>query len=358
MKFKLIAFAAAVCIFVAVCVYPGTQKNRGTDDTGGTAVQTSESTAEAKQSKTSAPIEITLSFTGDCTIGTDEHFSYSGFNGYYDKYGGSYFLKNVKSVFEKDDLTVVNMECVLTDETSRKDKLYAFKGRPEFVDVFTSSSVEAANMANNHSTDYGQKSMDDTFKILGDNGIETFGNDIVTICDVKGVKVGLFGIFELTDHLGRKTEILDNIRKLKDGGAEVIVAVFHWGIEGTTKVDYNQKELAHFTIDEGADLVIGHHPHILQGIETYKGKTIAYSLGNFCFGGNSHPADNMDTVILQKKFTVNGGKIENDETKIIPCSMSSASGFNNYQPTLLEGSDAQRVLNKIEERSQGLSPEQ
>ncbi len=131
----------------------------------------------------------------------------------------------------------------------------------------------------------------------------------------------------------------------------MIIVNFHWGIEKEYVPNDTQKTLAHLAIDEGADLVIGHHPHVLQGIERYKGKYIAYSLGNFSFGGNSNPSD-KDTMIFQQTFTVADGKAEtNDDINIIPCSLSSASGYNDYCPTPLEGSEKERVLEKLQEYS-------
>ena len=264
-------------------------------------------------------------------------------------------MKNVWDIFEKDDLTIINMEGTLTEETTRADKQFAFKGDPEFVKILTSSSVEAANMANNHSHDYGEQSFQDTVNTLEENGIKTFGYDDTSVIEVKGVKIGFFGIYELDDHLERIPQVKSDIAKLKEDGAEIIVAVFHWSNELVTVPDENQVTLAHLAIDEGADVVVGHHPHIIQGIGGYKGKTIAYSLGNFCFGGNTNPTE-MDTIIFQQKFTVNGKhEIVDASYEVIPCSVSSAEGYNNYQPTPLTGEAADQVLQKLEERSQSIS---
>lgn len=298
------------------------------------------------------PVEILLSFTGDCILGTDENFYYdTSFNAYYENYGSAYFFQNVKDVFEKDDLTIINMEGTLTDLTTRKDKQFAFKGDPEYVKVLTNGSVEAANMANNHSYDYGEESFKDTVNILEKNKIRTFGDDETVIIPVKGVNVGIFGIYELDDHEERIPQVKSDIAKLKKDGADIIVAVFHWGNELERVPDDNQVMLAHLAIDEGADVVVGHHPHVLQGIDTYKGKTIAYSLGNFCFGGNYHPTE-MDTMIFQQKFMIDTSKkITDSEINVIPCSVSSESDCNNYQPTILEGDEAKRVREFIQERS-------
>ena len=171
------------------------------------------------------------------------------------------------------------------------------------------------------------------------------------ILEVNGVKVGLTGIYELAEHLDKQEEVRTNIAALKEAGAQVIIVNFHWGIEKEYLPNDTQKTLAHLAIDEGADLVIGHHPHVLQGIERYKGKYIAYSLGNFSFGGNSNPSD-KDTMIFQQTFTVQDGKVEvNDDINVIPCSLSSASGYNDYCPTPLEGSEKERVLEKLNEYS-------
>ena len=144
--------------------------------------------------------------------------------------------------------------------------------------------------------------------------------------DVKGIKVGLVGIYELYDHLEREQQLKDNIAKVKADGAQLIVVIFHWGNETETVPDSNQTTLGRIAIDEGADLVCGHHPHVLQGIETYKGKNIVYSLGNFCFGGNSSPSD-MDTMIYQQTFTIDADGVKKDNvTNIIPCWISTAEG--------------------------------
>lgn len=318
--------------------------------------ETSEETG--KETETEAkikPTEITMSFTGDCILGTDEFFAWdTGFNAYYELYGPEYFMKNVKHVFEADDLTVINMEGTLTEETTRLDKQFAFKGDPEFVKILTSASVEAANMANNHSHDYGEQSFLDTVNTLEQNNIRTFGYDDTVIINIRGVNVGLLGIYELDDHLERIPQLRSDLGKLKAKGADIIVAVMHWSNELVTVPDENQVTLAHLAIDEGADLVVGHHPHVVQGIETYKGKTIAYSLGNFCFGGNTHPKE-TDTMIFQQKFSVNENReITGTESTVIPCSVSSDPWINNYQPTILEGEEGERVLQLIQDRSDAI----
>ena len=304
-------------------------------------------------------VSFTISAVGDCTFGTDENFAYEGsMPAKYDEVGDfNYFFENVKSVFEEDDLTIVNFEGTLTDSTTREDKQFAFKADKSYAEILTDGFVEAANLANNHSKDYGEQSYNDTMDALDEAGITNFGYDRVAIKKVKGIKVGLVGTYVLADGLGVKDSMEKNIQDLKDEGAQVIIASFHWGEEKAEYPNDVQVELAHAAIDAGADLVLGHHPHVLQGIEQYKGKNIVYSLGNFCFGGNMYPSD-MDTMIFQQTFTLKGGKLQEDNvTNIIPCSISSVEDYNNYQPTPAAGEKETEILNKINQRSQGLSNE-
>lgn len=313
---------------------------------------------DSSNATVSSPVSLTLSVVGDCTLGTDETFDYdTSLNAYYENYGADYFLQNVKDIFSADDLTIANFEGTLTDSDEREDKTFAFKAPASYASILTGGSVEAVNTANNHSHDYGEQSFDDTLAALDDAGIVHFGYDETAVMDVKGIKVGLVGIYELYDHLEREQQLKDNIAKVKAGGAQLIVAIFHWGNETETVPDSNQTTLGRIAIDEGADLVCGHHPHVLQGIETYKGRNIVYSLGNFCFGGNSSPSD-MDTMIYQQTFTIDADGVKKDNvTNIIPCSISSAAydGYNNYQPTPAEGDEATRILGKINERSSWIS---
>lgn len=308
---------------------------------------------EPEEEDTPETIQLTISAAGDCTLGTDEYFDESrSLNAYFETQGAEYFLSSVKSIFEADDLTIVNLEGTFTEATERQDKQFAFKGDPSFVNILTSGSVEATNLANNHSKDYGTESYEDTIKYVEEAGIVTFGYDRTAVMDVKGVKVGLVGIYELADGMERQQQVIDNIQAVKDEGASLVIVSFHWGSEKEYYPDETQKALARIAIDNGADLVLGHHPHVLQGIEEYNGKNIVYSLGNFCFGGNSNPSD-KDTMIFQQTFTFVDGELQVDNvTNIIPCRVSSASDYNDYQPTPAEGEEAERILGRIEEYSQ------
>lgn len=311
----------------------------------------------AVQDASAEPVSFTVTFAGDCTLGTDEAFSYStSLNAKYSDVGDpSYFMKNVYDIFSTDDLTIVNMEGTLTESTSRQDKTFAFKGPAEFTSILTEGSVEAASLANNHSKDYGEQSYTDTIAALDNAGIKNFGYDRIAYVDVKGVKVALIGTYELALHEGIKDEMVGNIQTARENGAQVVLVYVHWGLEREYVPNSTQMSLGHAAIDAGADLVIGSHPHVIQGYEVYKDRYIVYSLGNFCFGGNSNPGD-KDCMIFQQTFTVTNGEVAKDgNVKVIPCSISSTSSSNNYQPTPATGDEATRIMGKIEESSNSIA---
>lgn len=295
---------------------------------------------------------VSISAVGDCTLGTDVSFGIGGsfeaelMANYYDY---RYYFNNVRQYLQSDDITIINFEGALSPGGVRENKEYTFKGPPEYINILTCSSVEAANVANNHSKDYGETALLDTKNLLNGNGITSFGGSDVAVREVNGIRVGFIGTNALT-YEGR-TGFAAALDALKAMNPQLIIASFHWGSEGATVADGSQIQLAHMAIDSGVDLVLGHHPHVLQGIEKYKGKYIVYSLGNFCFGGNKNPVD-KDTMIFKQNFKfVNGTLTDEDDVGIVPCSVSSITSRNNYQPTPLDGADFDRVREKVISRS-------
>ncbi len=311
----------------------------------------------AANDATQTSTTLTLSFAGDCTLGTDEAFNYStSFNAKYDEVDDpAWFFANVVDLFKADDLTIVNMEGTLTEATSRSDKTFAFKGSADYAQVLVKGDVEAASMANNHSHDYGQASYTDTIEALESAKIATFGYDRIAYQDVKGVKVALIGAYELAEGIDMKDDMVDLVKQAQDEGAQLIAVYIHWGIEKDTVPTETQVELGHAAVDAGADLVIGSHPHVIQGYEKYHGRYIVYSLGNFCFGGNSNPSD-KDCMIFQQTFTVTGDEVDKDDNiTVIPCSISSTSSSNNYQPTPATGDEKDRITTKIETSNKAIA---
>ena len=287
---------------------------------------------------------VTISAAGDCTFGLGIGFGYQGsFNDYFDKYGPEHVFKGVLPVFGADDYTIVNLEGPLTERGSPVPKTFNFRGPAKHAEALTAGSVDAVTLANNHSMDYGEIGYEDTKVALDQVGITHFGYQEVAVDQVKGIKIGLIGAEGWDDSAATRDSIA---QKLADMDADIKIVSFHWGIEREYHQSAGQISLAHHTIDSGADMVLGHHPHVLQGVEMYNDKPIVYSLGNFSFGGNQNPSD-KDAMIFQADFRFVDGVMSGIDSRIIPVSISSQSGYNDYSPTILEGDAKERVLQKV-----------
>ena len=298
---------------------------------------------------------ITITVGGDCTLGSDKG-SMAGrtVGGVLNAQGGdySYFFKNLQPLFANDDLTIVNCEGTFTTSNKPTARAFNFKGRADFAKIFKAGSVEMVNISNNHSLDYGPEGMADTRRALYNAGVTYFGEGYYAAYEAKGIKIGVLGYNMVLNSKNTKEKVARDIQYMKKIYPIVLVS-FHWGNENIPHINGTQAAFGRWAIDNGADLVFGHHPHILHGIAMYKGKYIVYSLANLCFGGNANPPD-YDTIIFQQRFKVDAvGNITDAGIKITPCRVSSAR-FNNYQPTPCTGADVQRVTQKLLNLSRGV----
>jgi poly-gamma-glutamate synthesis protein (capsule biosynthesis protein) len=252
-------------------------------------------------------------------------------------------------------MTIVNLEGVLTDSENRQpDRTYNIKGAPEYVQILTEGSVEAVSFSNNHRQDYGEEGTSDTIDLLEDAEIMFAYDSTVGYYVKEDITIGFVSVNESTQGKGVEKYLEQGIAALKETDADIILACCHWGTERDYYPEVYQQELGKKCIDWGADLVIGHHPHVLQGVEEYKGKFIVHSLGNFCFGANRNPTD-KDTMIFQQTFRfVDGVRQEDREIKVIPCRISSVSNRNDYCPTPAEGEEAIRIIGRINEFSKDM----
>ena len=345
MKFKLVFVSLLLSLSLVGCGIESTNNNEASKDSN---------TVDSDSKETTKPVSITLSIAGDVTLGNYHGASYYATFDHEVEMQNNYdfVFENVNDVFSKDDLTIVNLEGPLTTASQNADKTFAFRGDPSYVNFLKSGSIEAVSLANNHSIDYFEQGFNDTKKILSDNDINYFGLDSGTIVEVDGINVGLLGYkgwgeYYTDDNL----EIMKKDIDYMNENADMTLVYFHWGIEGQYYPEQYQKDFAHFCIDNGVDAVIGAHPHVVQGIEKYNDKYIAYSMGNFAFGGNKNPSD-KDSFIYQQTFTFEDSKLSKVSTpNVIPCSISSTSSRNDYKPTVLSDDNKDRVLNKINEIS-------
>ncbi len=300
-----------------------------------------------------------ISFTGDVTLGMCNERSH----GYYFPavYGAqdsrTYPFDRVKRFFLNDDLTVINFEGTLTEREDFVDKPFFFRGDPEYAAMLTQSGIEAATVANNHALDYYIEGYEDTLRHLGDAGVTAFDEGApaeytIKTADGSEVRVVLIA-FNLigNDRTFPEEEYLEQIAKYKKDKDTVVAVSVHWGIEYQQKPRAAQSTFAHKLIEAGADIVVGHHPHILQGIEEYNGRYIAYSLGNFCFGGNTE-AKNPQSLILQANVDYIDGRATVSGISLIPCyTTSSGSIVNNYQPCVKYGEKSEKLMELLIKRS-------
>lgn len=304
-------------------------------------------------------IEITISATGDMTLGNHQKYYYEGsFDNYYDLYGVDYFMQNVKPIFEADDFTIVNVEGVLSDSTNiRTTKEWNLKGKPEYANILSGASVEWATLGNNHIMDYQEDGVQDTFDNLTNVGIgyaisTDWGNHYEIYETEKGIKIGVISVNPLYEGERSYAYLEQGYQDLRAEGADIMIAAMHWGIERENINNDEQEVMGHWCIDYGYDLVLGCHPHVIQGIECYNGKYIVYSMGNFCFGGNRNPQD-KDTFIFQQTFHfVDGEMQEETSARAIPCRISTATDHNDYCPVILEGSEAEEMISHLNQYSE------
>ena len=216
----------------------------------------------------------------------------------------------------------------------------------------TSSSIEAVSLGNNHSADYGPQSLVDTKAALDAAGIKYAINDTISYYTTEeGIVVAMVSASITSWGNSRDQYLLDGVTEARNQGADLVIACCHWGIEREHYPNSYQTNLGHALIDKGADLVIGNHPHVLQGIEEYNGKLIVYSLGNFSFGANKNPSD-KDTAVYQQTFTFVDGVLQTDiSAKIIPSRLSSHDSYNDYCPVIAEGDKASNIIKRMNEYS-------
>lgn len=301
--------------------------------------------------------EILITSAGDCTLGTDTNFGYEGSLTYeLDMYNNDYshIMSNMKNIFENDDYTIVNLETTFTESNFKADKgsgiAYHFKGPKEYVNILTSSSIEGVTVSNNHIYDYGEQGFKDTINILTENNVDYCGEGYKILKEIKGIKIGFLGYQGWIDSNELRDTIREDIQELREIGAKIVIPYFHWGVEKSSKPIETQISLARYSIDNGADMVLGSHPHVIGTLENYKGKLIAYSLGNFSFGGNFNPSDKR-TFILQSKFDFENDEIVKIQHKIIPALISSVEYKNDYVPTVADDKIKEEIISTLNELS-------
>ena len=298
--------------------------------------------------------KITISAAGDCTLGSDKNYGYNNsLEEYYDKYGPEYFFDNVKQVFEKDDFTVINLECALTDSTRYANKQYVYKGKKEYAKILSSSSVELVSLANNHSYDYLERGFNDMIDALNKENVGYAYYDKIQIMQKDDIKVAFISVCSWDCSTEELKSYLDKADKY---GVNLKVLCVHWGVNYQKNYNNTQENFGHIAVDLGVDLILGHHPHILQGIEMYKDVPIVYSLGNFCYAGKKVLGNEINTMIFQIEYNFTNGIKDKTTYEIIPTYMSSKNPRNTYQPTIVTNNQAKtKILKQVQNLSKNIN---
>ena len=320
--------------------------------------ETTEAVTEPVETAPATPVSFTLTFVGNCTLGASaKNYNYQ--QGFINTVGEDYAynFKNVLTYFSGDDFTMLNLESVLTDSTKSSGKEYAFRGPSTYVNILSQNSVEAVSLSNDHTKDFREEGYQDTTKSLSDAGISYAEQDKTLIVTTnRGLTIGIYAAH--IDSL-KESDMVSAISQLK-ANEEVDLVIFapHWGNDNVYTANATQTKLAHAAIDAGANIVYGTHPYVLQPIEEYNGGIIYYSLGNFAYGGNNNPKDHNTALVQQEVIRDVDGTVKLGKLTVVPCSVSSVSNLNNFQPTPYEaGSDAYKnVLAKLNVTGKDVAP--
>lgn len=302
--------------------------------------------APREESQEAPPPSVTLNFVGDIMM-TGRVETLLKEKGY------DFPFAHVATIFQQDDYTIANLETPVTRRgTPADNKEYVYKSPPEAIPALKDAGIDLVNLANNHSMDQGEEGLLDTFQHLGEHAIAYIGAGLdqeqayaPTVIERNGLRIAFLGfsrvIPEVSWYAGKGKPgvaatydpalAVAAIGKAKEK-ADLVVVIAHWGKEKTDAPVDHQQQLARTYIDAGADLVVGGHPHVLQGFEQYKGKWIAYSLGNFIFT-RSQTAKTWETMILQATC----GKADGCKLQMFPyhAELGQAVPMNEENGTLL-----------------------
>ena len=320
--------------------------------------ETTEAVTEPVETEPPAPEAFTLTFVGNCTLGASaKNYNYQ--QGFINTVGEDYTynFKNVLTYFSGDDFTMLNLESVLTDSSKSSGKEYAFRGPSNYVNILSQNSVEAVSLSNDHAKDFREEGYQDTTKNLSDACISYVEQDKTLIVTTsRGLTIGIYAVG--IDNQ-KESDIVDAISQLK-ANEEIDLVIFapHWGNDNVYTANSTQQKLAHAAIDAGANIVYGTHPYVLQPIEEYNGGIIYYSLGNFAYGGNNNPKDHNTALVQQEVIRDVDGTVKLGKLTVVPCSVSSVSNLNNFQPTPYEADSSayKNVLAKLNVTGKDVTP--
>ena len=290
-----------------------------------------------------ADSQITLTFGGDCVLGTREEWvgTPGNFEEYVETQGADWCFSGISGLFKQDDLTLINLECALHDDSTghNSKKQHTFRGKTKYAGMLPAAGVEAVNLANNHYIDYSQSGEESTKAALAAAGVSYCGYENLFVFEKDGIKIGFGGCRETVFLQEDKTCVKRDIQNLKDMGCDVIVYSCHWGNEYSPTHNQTQESMAQYAVDSGADIIIGTHPHVVQGVE---------ELGNLVFGG-THEMKTFDAMLAQATLRFdNDGSYLGVQIELLPVLTSGSAPANDFRPILAGVEDAARILNLVQ----------
>lgn len=311
---------------------------------------------EQKHTLQDGETEIVITAGGDAVLGTRKEWmnDEDAFPAYIEKYGYAYPFSGLKDLFETDDMTFINLECVLQNSTQgeKSGKQYRFRGTTDYTEILKACSVEQVNIANNHFIDFTDKGKVSTKNALRSAGIPFSGYSQLYVFEVGGHKIGFGGIREQIYNQYPK-KIAEETKKLREMGAEAVIYSCHWGTEYSPEHNEKQIEMASACANAGVDIVIGTHPHVVQGVDRIGDTVVLWSLGNLCFGGTKD-LTTYDATLARLGLVFDENGYQGVNLNMIPILTSSraAERINDYCPVPAEGEDRERILELIRNDSE------
>lgn len=273
------------------------------------------------------------------------------------KNGKNYYINKIKKILNGSDICFGNIECVLSNKDVNKYNISSveIRGQSDYADILIESGFNIVNIANNHIFQHGLEPYLDSIDNLVSRGIKVIGDEYynrnLEIFELNGIIIGFVGYSMHYEqyHPNKKTpyslkiksdDILADIKKIKSRFDGILVCSLHWGHEFLDSISLEQRELCHQLVDCGVGIILGHHSHVSQGIESYNGAIIAYSLGNFIF--------DMDNDLSRKSFVLEINLNCNGITsnKIIPIHIG-----DDYCPCLMDKEHSDNFILRINELS-------
>ena len=349
---RLLALAAAALMLIPGTIVPDPARAEDEEDLLIEEVIEEVVTEKKEILDTDGSSMITITCTGDFTIGGDSRKRKNIFEDELAAQGGNihFTMQNMRETFLEDDLTLVNFEGTLTNSTyvpaNKKENQFLFSAPPEYVSMLSENGIEAVSLENNHIMDHGEEVYEETQRHLEEAGIVWSNSEHMGVFEIKGIQIAMLSYL----CIDRYDKLWDKVpADIADAKARypLVIVSFHWGNELDYAPTNNQIRMGRLAVDAGADLVIGHHSHRLNPIEQYNGAYICYSLGNFCFSGNSKPSD-MSSFVFQIRYRVKDGVCTARGFRIIPIRISSKTSRNDFIPTpYTSGSNIDSVLSTL-----------